>query len=356
MKVLFRADASLLIGTGHIMRCRTLATAFKKKGISTHFITRAHPGHLANLLLCDGHKVSLLPTPVPNQIQNNIYSNWLGVSQSLDAEETIEELDRDLYDLLVVDHYGLDEVWEKRLRSFVSKIMVIDDLANRDHECDILLDQNFAIGNNQRYMPLVPEACRLLLGPQYALLRPEYSQLCKREKASPDMVRRILVFMGGVDNSNITSVVLRALNNPSLAYLRVDIVIGINFIHRDMVVALARKRLNTHIYEPCESLAYLMGEADLAIGAGGATLWERMAAGLPSVVVAVADNQKSACQALSEAGLIWYVGEANRVSECDIGRSILNAVSDPRALARAAKEGKILVDGDGIHRVLWHLL
>jgi UDP-2,4-diacetamido-2,4,6-trideoxy-beta-L-altropyranose hydrolase len=351
MKIVFRVDASIAIGTGHVMRCSTLATALKKHGANIQFITRAHPGHLGEMLACDGFAVRLLPQPACLENKGNDYAAWLGVSQQEDANQTIVALENQQCDLLIVDHYGLDRVWEAQLRSHTRRLMVIDDLANRPHECDMLLDQNYVVAGQERYLARVPAHCQLLLGPRYALLRPEYAQY--RETMAPRTgdIKRLLIFMGGADNANTTGKVLAALSVVQLEHLEIDVVISPSFINKAEVTEQASARPNTHIHGPRPHLADLMEKADLAVGAGGGTTWERLCMGLPSLVLSIAENQVPACEALASSGLIRYLGDAHKLDVAAIESALLEVIAQAGQLHALATNYKALVDGRGTHRV-----
>ena len=194
MNIVFRVDASIAIGTGHVMRCRTLAAALKKHRANIQFITRAHPGHMGDMLTGDGFAVTLLPRPARTENTGEDYATWLGVNQQEDANDTITALRNQQCDWLIVDHYGLDRVWETHVRPYTRKLMVIDDLANRPHECDMLLDHNYALDDNERYRPWVPERCDLLLGPRHALLRPEYARCRETMIPRGGDIKRLFIF------------------------------------------------------------------------------------------------------------------------------------------------------------------
>lgn len=351
MKIVFRVDASTAIGTGHVMRCRTLATTLKKHGANIQFITRAHPGHLGDMLALDGFSVTMLPQPAYIENTGNDYAVWLGVSQQEDADQTIAALENQHCDWLIVDHYGLDRVWETQLLSHTRKLMVIDDLANRPHECDMLLDQNYVLSGQERYLAWVPAHCQLLLGPRYALLRPEYAQYRTTKAPRTGDIRRLLVFMGGADNANITGKILAALSAVQLAHLEIDVVIGPSFIHKAEVIAQASARPNTHIHGPRPHLADLMEKADLAVGAGGGATWERLCMGLPSLVLSIAENQVPACEALACSGLIRYLGDAHKLDVVAIESALLDVLAVAGQLHALATSYKTLVDGRGAHRV-----
>lgn len=352
MKIVFRVDASIEMGTGHVMRCRTLASELRKRGAHIQFITRAHSGNLGDLLLNDGYAVTLLPEPKTVSGKNIDYSDWLGESQQEDARQTILALGNQRADWLIVDHYGIDRVWEERLRPYTRKLMAIDDLANRLHACNLLLDQNYSILGQTRYDSLVDVDCLMLLGPRYALLRPEYKQY--RDKMGPrnGKINSILIFMGGSDNSNITGKVLDALSVEQLKHLKVEVVIGSNFIHKIQVIKQANQRPNTCTHEARPHLADLMADADLAIGAGGATTWERLCMGLPSLVMSLADNQVAACQALASSGFIFYLGDGHILTPLQIESALLEALSKSEQLLNSASNNMKLVQGLGTFEIV----
>ena len=354
MKIVFRVDASITMGTGHVMRCRTLATVLKKQGADIQFITRAHPGHLGDMLARDGFTVILLPPPVDIENKVDDYAAWLGVSQQEDADQTIAAFAKQPCDWLIVDHYGLDRFWEALLQSLPHKLMVIDDLANRPHECDVLLDQNYSVAGRDRYQPWVPAHCCLLLGPRYALLRPEYAQYRKTMVPRTDDIGRVLVFMGGADNFNMTGKVLSALSVEQLAHLELDVVIGPNFVHKAEVTNQANTRPNTHIHGTRPHLADLMAKADLAIGAGGATTWERCYMRLPSIVITIAENQRPSISTLHEQGYVVWAGDASNITSKKVTEAVVMflTASHKKRLVSCSE----LVDGKGLDRTVQVLL
>jgi UDP-2,4-diacetamido-2,4,6-trideoxy-beta-L-altropyranose hydrolase len=351
MNVLFRVDASNLIGTGHLIRCCTLANALRLRGAHICFVTRKHSGHMSKVLACEGFQVKLLPEPIGVGCDTG-YAGWLGVSQEEDAKQTIIALKGLVFDLLVVDHYALDSVWERLLREHTSKIMVIDDLANRAHDCDVLLDQNYSLAGSERYLPWVPASCKLLLGPRYALLRPEYAQARKHMLPKAGSIQRVLIYMGGSDIPNMTRIALEALSTNRLHHLEVDVVIGSNFIHRDEVVRLAKSRPNTKVFSQQPHLAALMASADLAIGAGGVTTWERLCMDLPSLVICIADNQIPGTEAMASFELIKYLGIAKHVTVEVIRQAVEQELMAVERIGKQPKHSAIVVDGMGAQRVV----
>ncbi|MBU1404736.1 MAG: UDP-2,4-diacetamido-2,4,6-trideoxy-beta-L-altropyranose hydrolase [Proteobacteria bacterium] len=348
MKVIFRVDASVRMGTGHLLRCLTLAESLQERGVQVRFICREHSGNLIALLRQKAIPVTTLPAPGMNDmVSAEDYAVWLGMTQAEDAEQTIEALNGEKPEWLVVDHYGLDAEWEQRMRPYVSKLMVIDDLANRFHDCDILLDQNYSSEGERRYAELVPETCKLLVGPLYALLRPEYAMYRKILRGRDGRVKKVLVFFGGSDPHNMTGKAIDALSHPTLKHLGVDVVVGANNPHRKTIEQQILHRPLTTLYNTRSHLADLMSQADFAIGAGGVTTLERMCLGLPTVVVSIAENQIHSCIALHSTHYIDYLGCQDKVDVFSLANKVFHMIDNPCQLIEMSLAGQALVDGYG---------
>lgn len=348
MKVVFRVDASDSIASGHVARCLTLAAALRRRGAECIFISREVSGHLFSAVVGAGFEQRVLPGQgellAPHQA-------GVVVRQALidDALDTINALDGERPRWLVIDHYAIDDEWERLLQPHVDEILVIDDLADRAHHCDVLLDQNFSSVGEERYVGLVREDTRLFCGPRYALLQPEFARYratLARQRSSP---LRALVSFGGSDRDNVTGLTLEALLAPHLADVAVDVAIGLNNPHRERLEQLIDGRPGAHAHIAPESLAPLMAKADFAIGAGGGTTWERFCLDLPSVVVALASNQVQACESLHAAGRIDYVGFWSDLTPAVMADAITRIVS--RLSAGEAYSPEPLVDGMGADRV-----
>lgn len=352
MKVVFRVDASALMGIGHLMRCLVLAESLRERGAQLSFICREHTGNLIPLLLQKAMPVTVLPASAVNDsTKSEDYATWLGVTQAEDIKQTIHALSGEKPDWLVVDHYCLDIEWERRLRPHASNLLVIDDLANRRHDCDVLVDQNYSAKGKQRCADLVTNTCKLLVGPRYALIRPEYQAYRKTLSARDAHVKRVLVFFGGTDPQNVTSMALEALSHPALKHLEVDVVVGANNPHRESIEQQVLQRPLTTKYEIKPQLADLMMQADIALGAGGETTWERMCLGLPTVLVAIADNQSPAAEALAAAKLIVYAGKASTISAANLAKEIMALISNTSQLTALSEQNKLMVDGVGVLRI-----
>lgn len=322
------------------MRCLCLAGALERSGARIWFICREMPGDLTALVEREGFSVIRLPAPDSGDVGQTLPAAW-----ARDCAETRAALEDVQAEWLIVDHYGLGAPWERAIRGSGVRVLVIDDLADRPHECDVLLDQNYAGSEtNTRYTRLVPDRCRLMLGPRYALLQPQYVRLRSALVPRRGEPRRVLVFFGGTDATNETAKALRALATPELADLAVDVVLGANHPAQAQIAALVREHPRAALYRDLPTLAGLMFRADLALGAGGTATSERLCLGLPSVVVTVAHNQENAIACLAQAGAVLWAGRADEVTEEDLRASILRAVRDPPKVPP-------LVDGYGAARV-----
>src|SRR5690606_16519294 len=280
MKVVFRADASLEIGSGHVMRCLTLAEALKAIGAECHFVCREHPGHLNDHIRQRGFPVTSLPVTDYNPVGDPVpvHAPWLGCDWQTDSQQTSDILASIHPDWLVVDHYALDYRWEASLKNFYSRLLVIDDLADRHHDCDLLLDQNLG-REAQDYFGLVPDNCALLIGPQYALLRPEFSELrdYSLSRRTQPALRQLLITMGGIDKDNVTGKVLTALQSSPLPEdCKILVILGATAPWLDQVRSLAEQMpWHTEVRVNVGNMAQCMADSDLAIGAAGSTSWER---------------------------------------------------------------------------------
>lgn len=348
--VAFRVDATSQIGTGHFMRCLTLADALRQRGARIRFVSRGLPDHLHGMLTARDMGFAPLNDAVTAQTPDDLaHSNWLGTSQAQDASDSAEALADRKWDWLVVDHYALDARWESAMRNTAGKIMSIDDLADRKHDCDVLLDQNYYRDMQTRYDGKVPEHCRLLLGPRYALLREEFRKLRAQVKPRTGEVRRILMFFGGVDAGNYTGHAIEALSGLGIKGVEVDVVIGAQHPRRaEIEQACATQGYACHVQT--SRMAELMVAADLAIGAGGSVTWERCCLGLPALSICTAENQRRQIADAAEAGLLYAPsGEGGLV---DMLRRHARCLMENLPLLRfTSKTSMELVDGMGAMRV-----
>ena len=288
--IIIRADASVILGIGHVMRCLTLADALSAQGLDVRFACSPETPAIAPLLAQSAYVQMLVPEPCR---------------------------------LLIVDHYGLDADFERQARHYADRIMVIDDLPTRHHDCDVLLDQTFQRHPDQ-WRPWLPDHAQVLAGTQYLLLRPEFTTPPPPPRRH---LRHVLVTLGGTDPTNITSLVLDGLALSGLD-MSVDVVMGTQSPHLAAITQRLALRPNYHLHVNATHMAALMDQADLAIGAGGGTAWERCSRQLPSILLEIADNQHDVIQSLVTA----QAGLACRLDAVDLSARLQHLALHPDQL------------------------
>jgi len=337
MNFIIRTDASVNIGTGHVMRCLALADELRQRNTNIKFICRDEEGNLMELIEKKGYKLYSLPSDIDMEADCKLTREILNTQPTLP-------------DWLIIDHYGINYSWESSLRGFVKKIMVIDDLVDRKHDCDLLLNQNYNT-DEKRYLGLTTDGCIQLLGPEYALLRPQFFMARKKLRERNGDVKRILVFMGGSDPTDQTSRVLSAIKKLNKPDIVADVVIGSSNSKCTEIENLISSMPNTTYYFDIENMAELMSYADLAIGAGGTASWERCCVGLPSVVINIADNQTGISKSLSKKGCCIDLGWYEHVSIEKIKNCLDDLIMNSLQLVKISRECLSLVDGLGSGRV-----
>ena len=319
MNVVIRTDASIGIGTGHVMRCLTLAKQLERHGVEVTFICRNLEGNSNTYLQSQGMRIVILPSA-----ENNV--NW-----KLDALETItiiKALNIEV-DLVIVDHYGLDSHWESELRHYTRHLMVIDDLADRPHDCDLLLDQNYYLDMKERYKRLVPDHCVQMLGPDYVLLRDEFLQAANEPRERTGEIKNILVFFGGTDPTEETIKALEAIKELDISEIEINVVVGASNPKCHEIKLMCEGMLNTSFHCQVSNMAELMWKADLAIGAGGSMTWERCFLGLPSLTIVVAVNQSELTKAIAKLGTSVNMGWYRDIGVIEIKKTLNEILQTP---------------------------
>jgi len=330
--IVVRTDSSSVIGLGHIMRCLTLADALREKGANVSFLCQDLPGNVNSIINDRGYRVIKLSGP--------------GVEETQVALSQLKPVD-----WLVVDHYGIDDTWEQAIRPYVGAILVIDDKADRRHTCDALLDQNYFDGFESRYHGLVPPHCRLLLGPKYVLLRPEFHVARTRRRPGDSSTFRILAFFGGADPDNETSKFLKAVYELRRGDIVLDVLVGPMNPHRPEIERLVAEIPGARCIVGTNDMAGLMASADISVGAGGTTTWERLFLGIPSIVVSIADNQEIVAQDLADLGVQIYLGPCQKVQVSDYLRALSALLDQPELRESQVRTSAQFLDGHGTERV-----
>jgi len=358
MNVVFRVDASIEMGIGHVMRCLTLADALRDEGAQCHFVCREHPGNMIDQIVNRGHQVFSLPVCRAEQQSKSVktgkfredYDQWLGCNWQRDAQDTSNCIGSQKAHWLIADHYALDERWEEQMRPICSNIMVIDDLADRNHDCNLLLDQTYG-RSEVEYQQWTPSVCKILTGTKYALLRPEFAALrgYSLQRREDTKLEHLLISMGGVDKDNFTGKVLRALKGSDLSRdCRISVVMGEKAPWLEDVKTCAKKlpwtvEINVNV----ANMAQLMADSDLVIGAAGSTSWERCCLGVPTLMMVLAENQRGIARALVEAKAVLIFDGIEPTKQ-------LSELST-EALKQMSYAASEITDGSGLGYVLQHL-
>jgi len=353
--VAFRTDASSTIGSGHVFRCLTLADALKAKGANCHFFCRNYPGHLLDVIRHRGHTGTVISVGAEDSsASDHTFPQASDYAWQMDARQSLEAMEKLRPDWLIVDHYGIDHRWEEALQLHDCKIMVIDDLADRKHACHLLLDQNLG-RSHEDYRTRVTKHCTVLTGPNFALMRPEFSEQrawSLRRRQDCQAFGHLLIAMGGVDAPNASCKVLQVLKTCSLPpESRITVVMGLKAQWIKEVRHLAGGMpWPTEVVVNVDDMAVRMGTSDLAIGAAGSTSWERCCMGLPAMLIVLAQNQEPGAKALEAAGAADLIG---RVSDIEAKlplafKSLMNVAVRSSMSTRASA----IADGGGVRRVL----
>ncbi|KMQ75021.1 UDP-2,4-diacetamido-2,4,6-trideoxy-beta-L-altropyranose hydrolase [Marinobacter subterrani] len=363
LSIAFRVDASTLIGSGHVMRCLTLADALAEAGARCYFVMREKPGSLEAVVSARGHQVLVL-SPVEPDVNaspsdnESPHASWLGTGWITDASGTLAALAGMDLDWLVVDHYALDYRWESLVSGCAKRLMVIDDLADREHDCDLLLDQTYG-RLPASYRKLVPPEARLLCGAHFSLLRPEFSELrySSLQRRIRPKLQNMLISIGGVDQDNLTHRALRVLD--SLEWYQeknVTVVMGPSSPWVEDIGRLAGSiKLKVEVLVGIGNMAEVMEQQDFVIGAAGSSIWERCCLGLPSAMVVVAENQVFAARELEGTGAVRILESGERFEDSLIG--VLKDIdSCPGQLIAMSKAAAATTDGQGVFRVVATLL
>jgi len=337
---IFRVDASVVIGTGHVMRCLSLAHYLKTFGWVCHFGCTPITIQISTALVESGFNLIEVP------------------EDPLKQPEVLRQKFPQGISLLVVDHYELTVEFETACRPWARQICVIDDLAQHTHDADILLDQTYA-RSEQDYTFLVPDKCLVLTGSCYALLRPEFARSrarsLSRRTSNKHGVKRIFVMVGGTDQFDATSLILDGIEESGIDVF-VDIVLGRGSRQLQKIRRRTETMSKTKLFVEPHNLVSLMIEADLAIGAGGMSSWERCCLGLPALTITTAINQLGVNTRLDRAGAVIHIGEYMNLNPSSIKTALCRICEDTDRLYEMSEIAQRMSDGRGLIRVVISLI
>ncbi|PKG81129.1 UDP-2,4-diacetamido-2,4,6-trideoxy-beta-L-altropyranose hydrolase [Colwellia sp. 75C3] len=348
--VIIRADSSSRIGVGHIMRCLTLAHKLVQANYNVSFLCKEHKGNINQEIITQGFNVICLSPP--NKLADKIDdTRWLGVTQDKDAVECINKLEYMEYELLIVDHYSLDKIWHLQLSPYAHKLIVIDDLANRQYHCDALIDPTISRQKSD-YYNLVPKHCQLLLGKSYMLLREEFSlarEQAIKKRQNTIKPSHVLITLGGTDPDNITQTLLAWLIEIEkvLTELSITVVISEQSRYKESIEALIKGHDWINLSIKPKSMAALMILADIAIGTSGGTAWERCCLGIPTINIISAQNQQVNSVALNQVNAIINLGWYESITKTMLADAILLLINSPKNYQALVKNSLLCCDGKG---------
>ena len=340
--IFIRVDSSTKIGYGHFMRCMALADTLQKN-FEINFITRSLEGSLISYIQKKGFSIF------------RFYSNSKKINEKNDAQKTISLIKKHSgsKNILIVDNYQLSKKWETDVKPFVHKLIVIDDLSNRSHNCDLLIDQNLHTKVNGLYKGLIPSNCVKLIGPKFSMIRKEFRMMRKSVKPRTFPIKKILVSFGGSDIENQTRVALNSIKKMN-GKINVDVVVGKANKTKKTLKIFCNKNKHFTYHEQIDNIADLMLSSDLSIGSSGSTTWERCILGLPAIVSISSNDQMDIANSLSQKKCIINLGDAKKLKEANYINIITNLKKND--LRNMSKNSMDLVDGNGTQRILKHIL
>ena len=340
--IFIRADSGTKIGYGHFIRCIALADTLKKN-FKINFISRSLEGSLISDIQDKGFGIF------------RFYSNSEKINEKNDAQKTISLIKKHSgqKNILIIDNYQLSKKWETYVKPFVHKLIVIDDLPNRSHNCDLLIDQNLHTKVNGLYKGLIPSNCIKLIGPKFSMIRKEFRMMRKSVKPRTFPIKKILVSFGGSDIENQTLVALNSIKKMN-GKINVDVVVGKANKCKKTLKIFCNKNKHFTYYEQIDNIADLMLSSDLSIGSSGSTTWERCSLGLPAIVSISSNDQRDIANSLSRKKCIINLGDVKKLKESSYINVITNLKKND--LRNMSKNSMSLVDGNGTQRILKHIL
>lgn len=347
MKITIRADSSSIIGSGHIMRCLNLAKALKGRGCEVSFLCQKNEGSLNDWLLKEQH------FDVFELEETKTFEQERDADQSRKIIGNLKGLD-----WLIVDHYKIDQVWQRRLRDVAQKILVIDDLSDREHDCDAFLNQAVLDSKDNPHQDRVPESCVKFLGPRFALIDPQF--LKRRQNMDPGkrskQIQNIFSFFGGSDKDHFSLKFIEAVQNNKNRNLNYHLIVGRQTPGAEKILKEAGENDQIKTYHSIKDMAGFISTMDLFVGSGGMITWERCCLGVSGIVVSMADNQYHFSKTLGDQGCHVFLGRHQDINSKQLAEAIDALLLNSDQICNMSKKSFELVDGQGVDRIVRFLL
>ena len=346
--VCFRVDSSRIIGSGHFMRCLTLANEFRMSGSSSTFFCHPFIGNIADFSAAQGHNLSYL-SAMNKEISNTNSFGWLPCSEEEDAISFLDKININSA-LCVVDHYSIGKTWHTIVERKMP-VLAIDDLANREIGASVLLDYNFPNLAHQRYSQVTKSNTKKLIGNQFTPFRVDVRNAHKYKIRIRKEINKILIFLGGSDLHGFLSKAIKGVLDSKFTNVEIVAVSGFSNKLDPNQKAKFSAYNNLKFIESTENFANFMIEADLCIGAVGSTSYERALLGLPSICVTVAENQMEIANAMQNAGVIVLLGEASKVTSQQVSHA-LNSLNSSEIQEWSTRLCSLFKDSNGSEKVV----
>jgi len=323
----FRVDASVAVGMGHLLRCRTLAAGLADQGWRIGFACCSDALELAPWLRNDGCEIVTMPSEV--SLEPDVMRHaWPSGA-----------------DALVIDHYGRNDSYESACRPWARCVVAIDDVPARRHDADMLLDQTLGRTAGE-YRDFVQPETQLAVGGDFILLRPEIRARQRKSADVPAQARRMILTFGGTDTTNLSARALEALSDPRLAKVSACLVLGPGNARYDELQAVAPAHVRIVVNPP--DFPEIMANADMALAAAGTTCWELAHLGIPAILVT--ESPGIVAQSLEAAGAARWLGREADVDAGMMADALTELAGDRAARQAMADAGQRLVDGKGAAR------
>jgi UDP-2,4-diacetamido-2,4,6-trideoxy-beta-L-altropyranose hydrolase len=339
-QLVIRADAGTAIGSGHIMRSLAIAQAWQAMGGTARFVCHDLPSTLSERLV----EEDVLVEPVTADS-----------GSADDAQHLLATANKHCAAAVVVDGYHFGQRYQDIIAEYSGTTLTIDDYGHlSDYRTSIVLNQN--AGASEALYRSRSNHTRLLLGPQFALVRRELHTASGRDRRRDGTVKTILVTLGGSDPDNVTETVIRALQRLGEQDFRFRIIVGGLNDQLERLSALVKDDARFEFLCDVRDMASQYTWADLAIAAGGSSNWEMCCFGLPRLILVIAENQQSVASELARAGAAFNLGDASSVTVEQLANELQQLVPDVMRIQDCGESARRLVDGQGAVRCAQELV